>query len=89
MVKKETGGSLMKPWVGGSRPVLPYDGQFVVPVNGPWLVAFDPQEVQVIAVGEFLIIWPLNFGYTPKEALMELIRASQEALNWFGRREKT
>ncbi|AEY69053.1 hypothetical protein TPV1_gp04 [Thermococcus prieurii virus 1] len=78
----------LKPWLGGSRPVLKHEGQHVVPINGPWLMAFDPPEVQIIAVGEFLVIWPPKFEYSPKEALKELTKATQEALNWLERRER-
>lgn len=31
---------------------------YAVEVNGPWLMAFDPERVRNISVGEFLVIWP-------------------------------
>jgi len=77
----------MKPWLGGSRPVLKHEGQHVVPVNGPWIVAFDPKEVQVVAVGEFLVIWPSTFEYDLKEALQELLSSTKNALDTIRRKE--
>ncbi|MEO2152072.1 MAG: hypothetical protein ABGW50_05390 [Thermococcus sp.] len=77
----------MKPWLGGSRPVLKHEGQHVVPVNGPWMVAFDPKEVQVVAVGEFLVIWPSAFEYDLEEALRELLSSTKNALDTIRRKE--
>ena len=77
----------MRPWLGGSRPVLKYGDQHVVPINGPWMVAFDPKEVQVVAVGEFLIIWPSAFEYDLEEALRELLSSTKNALDTIRRKE--